>query len=138
MSRPRTYAEQKAGARRFSASLLKPSRDHAGQIAALRDAVANTLSSAPPLGILLLREGLPADFVLHEFGIPRRRFIVVTDAMVTWRKLFSQPGETIVFDPEGFSTGAGRFGALIRARRFETIITGLEACRAAIVARASA
>jgi hypothetical protein len=117
----------------LQASLDAPSRDHAGQIAALRAAVANTSTATPerPLGILLWPGGFPLHAIPVDLGILAKRFRCVRhDVISDWRHLFGADRSTLVFDPFSVSRG-GRFGHLIRERGFARVITGLEACRAA-------
>jgi hypothetical protein len=132
MSRSRTYAESAAASERRRGWLTAPSRDHAGQAAALAHAVANTTASAAPVGVLLWPGQWPVHAVLADLGVPARCFLIVSDRRSTWRHLYGRRRDTVLFDPHGLAGERSEFGARVREARFETVVSGLEACRAAI------
>jgi hypothetical protein len=114
-------------------NLRRPARDHDGQIAALRNAVANTATSAPPLGLLCWPADVTLDAVMLALDMPKSRFFVVVDGnRSTWRHLYAASPSARVFDPCGVSQDPTPFAALVRGKRFDRIIVGIEACRGEI------
>ena len=60
----------------LEAGLSRLPRDHAGQIAALRQAIVNTanITSAPPIGILVWPNEFPRAAIEFELNVPSSRF----------------------------------------------------------------
>lgn len=127
-NKPASWPERKARLV-LEMSLTAPARDHAGQIAALRTAIANTAVASPPLGLLLWPAGFPLDDVLAVLDVSHRRFKVVVDGAVpTWRHLYAATSATLVFDPCGISGDDSDCGAQVRRKRFERVLVGIEDC----------
>jgi hypothetical protein len=125
--------EQKRARDALDASLARPARSHADQIAELRAAIANTHPDAAPLGLLLWPGETPIAACGMIFSLHHARFQVAygDGRKKSWRHLYAAGPERLVFDPCGLSREAGAFGRLVQSRRFETILLGIEACRAA-------
>jgi hypothetical protein len=121
--------------RALEVSLVRPARDHAGQRLTLAESVARTaaMSGRPPLGILLWPGGFPLVSIEDDLGLPAKYFRVVRhDFGRDWQHMFGADRTKPVFDPFSLARQCGEFGAMVRSRRFENIVTGIEACRATI------
>lgn len=121
---------QRCARKHLEAVLRAPPRDHAGQIAALRTAVQNTVVPPRRLGILLWPARFPVHTTLEDIGAHHRHFAVAfDDRPKSWRALFGAAPSTPVFDPFELSTSRGEFAAQVRVRRFEAVVLGRRGCK---------